>query len=537
MQKAYITVGLNKSSIPQALRLCNYLVILISFPVLYSVLMTIMLTLFAGAVVLELVTYAVRSLPRIRKAAAALSVVGIGLAAGGLFVTRSNVFTGLIALLSLYRMFNMVRIVQERMHERYLRHAIVRTGFSLVVMQAIFFACWAAWQTWHTTGVTTWLIVTAAEAAIATVFLMSVIRTLRRTAWPATGTAYSDKELPTVTVAIPARNETEDLQHCLESVLANDYPKLEVLVLDDCSQTKRTPQIIKAFAHDGVRFIQGEIPSDTWLPKNQAYDRLVSQASGEYILFCGVDMLFRPDSIRQAITVMLDRQKQMLCIFPARPKEMYGRLSLIQAMRYWWELVPPRRSFNRPPVLSSCWIINRNALRKAGGFKAVARAIVPEAHFARVLTASDGYSFVRSGKSGGFTSTKPIQEQRNTAIRMRYPQLHKRPEQVALFTLLEGLFLILPAVLTIGGFWMPIGPAAHILAAVTLVLLVACYLCLVLSTHVNTWWFGLIGQPFAAMSDVILLHYSMWKYEFSTVEWKGRNVCIPVMHVVSHLPE
>lgn len=496
-----------------------------------------MLILFAGAVVLELLTYAVRGLPHVRKVAAAIAIVGGGLAAGGLFVTRANVFTCLIALFSVYRMFNMVRVVQARMHERYLRHAIVRTGFVLLTVQVVLFGCWAAWQTWHTTGTTTWLIVTAAQAIIAAGLLISVVRTLKRTAWPATGTAYSDNELPTVTVAIPARNETEDLQHCLESVLANDYPKLEVLVLDDCSQTKRTPQIIKAFAHDGVRFIQGEIPSDTWLPKNQAYDRLVSQASGAYILFCGVDIRFTPDSIRQAITVMLDRQKQMLCIFPGRPKEVYGKSALIQAMRYWWELVPPRRSFNRPPVLSSCWVINRDALRKAGGFKAVARAIVPEAHFARMLTVNDGYSFMRSGKSGGFTSNKPIQEQRDTAIRMRYPQLHKRPEQVALFTLLAGLFLLLPAVLAIGGFWLPVGTGAHILAAIAFALLITCYECLVLSTHVNTWWFGLVGQPFAAISDIILLHYSMWKYEFSTVEWKGRNVCIPVMHVVSHLSE
>jgi hypothetical protein len=144
---------------------------------------------------------------------------------------------------------------------------------------------------------------------------------------------------------------------------------------------------------------------------------------------------------------------------------------------------------------------------------------------------------LRSGRSGGIESIKQAQEQRDTAIRMRYPQLHKRPEQVALLSLLECLFLVMPFVLAVGGFWLPIGGGAQLVAAIAVLFLVVVYECLVTSTHVNSWWFGLVGQPFAALSDVVLLHHSMWKYEFSTVDWKGRNVCIPVMHVVSHLPD
>jgi hypothetical protein len=43
--------------------------------------------------------------------------------------------------------------------------------------------------------------------------------------------------------------------------------------------------------------------------------------------------------------------------------------------------------------------------------------------------------------------------------------------------------------------------------------------------------------PCAVLADIGLLHYSMWKYEFSEVLWKGRNVCVPVMHVYAHLPK
>jgi hypothetical protein len=182
-------------------------------------------------------------------------------------------------------------------------------------------------------------------------------------------------------------------------------------------------------------------------------------------------------------------------------------------------------------------VISKKALHDAGGFAGVKRAIVPEAHFARSTSAHDGYSFLRSTDGLGIESNKSVSEQRQTAIRMRYPQVHRRPGQVAIATLWETTFLLLPFVLAIGGPWLPIGMVAHAASIVACVLLIATYEASVLATKVNTWWFGLIAQPLTVLVDIALLHYSMWRYEFSTVDWKGRNVCVPVMHVVPNLPK
>jgi len=494
-----------------------------------------MLILLVSAAALELLVHVSGKFPRLRSVLAALSLAATAGIAAALVAWECNVFTVLLVLLSGYRIFNMIRVLERRMHDRYLRNATRSTSLTLLGMQIVITGAWLAWNTWHTTGRTTWGVIAGLELLAASVFLYSTIRTMRRTTWPTEHTNYSDDELPSVTIAIPARNETEDLQQCLQSIIASDYPKLEVIVLDDCSQTKRTPEIIREFAHDGVRFIQGQEPEETWLPKNQAYARLAQEASGAYVVFCGVDVRFSQDSIRALVATMLDRKKQMVSILPKRRQEAYGQVSLIQAMRYWWELVPPRRAFQRPPVLSSCWVISRDALKKHGGFASVARSIVPEAHFARQLAPTDEYSFLRSD-GVGIESVKSVGDQRNTAIRMRYPQMHRRPEQVALTSLWELLFLILPFVLAIGGFWLDIGTAAHVAAAGASIMLVASYEIAVVGTRVNTWWFGLIGQPFAASADIVLLHFSMWKYELSTVEWKGRNVCVPVMHVTPYLP-
>ena len=68
--------------------------------------------------------------------------------------------------------------------------------------------------------------------------------------------AIESQDLPTVSVCISARNETHAMTQCLERIVASDYPKLEVIVLDDGSRDN-TSLLIKSFAHAGVRFIEG----------------------------------------------------------------------------------------------------------------------------------------------------------------------------------------------------------------------------------------------------------------------------------------
>src|SRR5690606_25377755 len=152
--------------------------------------------------------------------------------------------------------------------------------------------------------------------------------------------------------------------------------------------------------------------------------------------------------------------------------------------RYLWELAPPRRLFRRPPVLSTCWIARRDDLARAGGFVAVARSIVPEAHFAKYFARhDDAYSFMRGNSRLGIESVKPAREQHETAIRTRYPQLRRRPENVFLIGQAYGFFVFMPFVLAVVGFWISIGAAAHIMAAAAAVLNTVVYLRIATATR------------------------------------------------------
>lgn len=499
--------------------------------------MKLMVVLFGVSVLLELLLHTLPFLWTIRRAVAVIAaVVALG-SATALCVLYPTALMGVLVVASLYRGFNAIRIIKERMHDRYLRQATRRTSWSIIGVQIAVLISWWLWYQAPADRQTLWLSLSLLQVLVAAVLLASIVRRINRT-HPIIDTKhhYSDAMLPSVTVAIPARNETQDLQECLESLVASDYPKLEIIVLDDCSQNKHTPEIIRSFAHDGVRFIRGDEPRPTWLAKNQAYDRLAQEASGQYVLFCGVDIRFAPDSLRKLVSMMLAKEKRMISILP-HLQQTERRMPILQAMRYWWELVPPRRLFGRPPVLSSCWMIERKALQQVGGFAAVTRAIVPEAYFAKAMVRDDRYSFMRSNTVLGIDSVKQTVEQYDTAIRTRYPQLHRRPEQVFMTTIAEGLFLVVPFGMALAGWWLPITGLTHLCAVLASILLVASYECMARASQLDHWRYGLVVLPIMVIADIIVIHESMWRYEFSEVVWKDRNVCIPVMHTTPHLPK
>ncbi len=359
-------------------------------------------------------------------------------------------------------------------------------------------------------------------------FAFGAFTNLRNTR-PHTGAPLSDKELPTVTIAIPARNETDSLAACLESALASDYPKLEILVLDDCSQDK-TAEVIKSFAHDGVRFVLGQPAPEEWLAKNYSYKQLLDESAGEFVLFMGVDIRLHTTSVRSLVQAMIQDKQSMVSVLPKRTKIGLAA-AFVQPMRYWWELVIPTGVKKWPPVLSSCWMVNREIAVKDGGFDAVKRAILPERHFARDL--GTGYAFVRTSQDSLITTHKDFKSQWSTAIRTRYPQLHRKPELVALQTVSFVLFMLAPFVVVFF--------AANALIAVAcllaVALLTASHVAITAITNREALWLAPFNIFFAVILDIIALNVSMYLYEFSEVLWKGRNVCVPVMRVVPKLPK
>jgi chlorobactene glucosyltransferase len=496
----------------------------------YHIVMVLAFILLALSTCIELMLWFVAD-KRARQAIAIATVVLVAGGAGGIFGGHPTIGSGLLLIVGLYRIFNLLRVMTARLQADQLFFITRMTSGWLLGLQIVAILLVAV--SFHV--LITGLMILALLSVVS--LLLSFHRQLRTTTPPTLLDSFADRDLPTLSVLIPARNETDDLEACLDSLVANTYPKLEILVLDDCSQVARTPEIIRGYAHDGVTFIAGKMPPEHWLAKNYAYEQLVKKANGEILLFCGVDTRFTSDSLRAIVETMVAKQKTMMSLLPENVVSPSLMSSLIQPARYGWEMLPPRRRLNRPPVLSTCWLITKDAYEAAGTMKAVTRSISPESHFARyTLAHHDGYSFLQSTKQLGLTSVKSVAEQRATAIRTRYPQLHRRPELVLILSVTELLVNVLPYGVLIGSLVARSWPLV-VLSFLT------CALLTVMETRLLTLAYrryllrSLWQLPVLAVLNVALLNYSMRQYEFSDVIWKDRNVCVPIMRVIPGLPK
>lgn len=110
------------------------------------------------------------------------------------------------------------------------------------------------------------------------------------------------RHVPGVTVVIPARNEERNLQQALQSVLALDYPDLEIVVINDRS-TDGTGHILARMAEGDPRVtvLTGEDPPTGWLGKPYALHTGAQRARGEFILFTDADIVFHPLALRKAM--------------------------------------------------------------------------------------------------------------------------------------------------------------------------------------------------------------------------------------------
>ncbi len=111
-----------------------------------------------------------------------------------------------------------------------------------------------------------------------------------------------DHPFPTVSIVIPARNEERNLEQALESVLALDYPDLEIIVVNDRS-TDGTGEILEKMAKRDPRLTVVPIASlpAGWIGKPYALHMGAQHAQGEFILFTDADIVFHPFALRKAM--------------------------------------------------------------------------------------------------------------------------------------------------------------------------------------------------------------------------------------------
>ena len=126
-------------------------------------------------------------------------------------------------------------------------------------------------------------------------------------------------DAPMVSILVPARNEARNIAACAGSLLAQDYPNFELLVLDDHSEDA-TAEIARGLgvseSGERARLIRGEALPPGWCGKNWACHQLARAARGEFLFFTDADTAHAPGTVSAAIAYARKHRADLVSAWP-----------------------------------------------------------------------------------------------------------------------------------------------------------------------------------------------------------------------------
>lgn len=151
-----------------------------------------------------------------------------------------------------------------------------------------------------------------------------------------------------ISVCIPARNEAKVIKRCVESILNQDYPYLEVLVLDDHS-TDETNSILQQLSneHPNLTILDGAAKPDDWLGKPWACHQLSEAATGDVLVFIDADVWLERNALTKASSQF--NQFDAITVWPQQIVESYWERQIIPHIYYALYTLLPAKYVERDP--------------------------------------------------------------------------------------------------------------------------------------------------------------------------------------------
>ncbi|MFT4975016.1 MAG: chlorobactene glucosyltransferase, partial [Myxococcota bacterium] len=199
------------------------------------------------------------------------------------------------------------------------------------------------------------------------------------------------EEGPWLSVCIPARNESANIEAAVRAALQIRWPSLEVIVVDDRSEDG-TGALARA-AGEGdprLRVIEGAEPQPGWAGKPWACARAAGEARGELLLFLDADVCVHPDAPRALVKVLDEDGLGMLSVFGTWELVTFWERALVPAVGWLIRGAVDLDHINdagRPEAFANGQLIlfDRKPYEKIGGHAAVRDQILEDVRIAEAV--------------------------------------------------------------------------------------------------------------------------------------------------------
>jgi chlorobactene glucosyltransferase len=200
-------------------------------------------------------------------------------------------------------------------------------------------------------------------------------------------------EAARIAIIVPARDEHTNIGACLQSLVAQDYPRLAIVVVDDHSGDD-TAAIARRFAARDRRVVVLASPPlpPGWTGKVNAClagARAVADAA-DWLCFLDADMRAEPQLIASAVAAATRDSIDLLTLAPRQELETFAERLILPCGLYLLSFTQDLVKVQAPDsddaaATGQFMLIRRTAYEDVGGHGAVSRSIVEDVDLARLM--------------------------------------------------------------------------------------------------------------------------------------------------------
>ncbi len=346
---------------------------------------------------------------------------------------------------------------------------------------------------------------------------------------------------PLVSVLVPARNEVLNIEACVRSLLLQDYPRYELIVLDDHSEDATASIVEKLIAQVRnprvtARMLRGEPLPEGWTGKNWACHQLSEAAAGEFLLFTDADTIHAPGMVSAAVDYANRHGASLVSAWPRLLTGTLGEKLIVPVIlligagfcpiwlqRLWQRnprMIEPRMTRNIGAANGQFMFFTRAAYEQIGGHAAVRAHVAEDVTLGREVSArmTEGMRLFNCD-SLAFTTCRMYRSLGETWEGFTKNIRAVFDEQRVLFWVfgvLQALCLFAPCVFI---FTAP----AQVWKLVAMQVAVLYIIRLVLTLRFRTSWVGALLHPIGVLL-MLMIAVNSWRRSFGAgVMWKGRT--------------
>ena len=214
-----------------------------------------------------------------------------------------------------------------------------------------------------------------------------------------------DGRYPRVSILVAARNEATKLPAALTSLLEQDYPNYEVIMVNDRSQDE-TPQILDEFdqRHDHLKVTHLSKLPPGWLGKPHALTQAYRRATGEWLLFTDADVHFAADLLKRSLSLALAQGWDHVTLLPFGELEGFWEKT---AITYWvgtfalglkpWRVSDPKAKEH--VGVGAFQLVRRSTYEEIGTHQYLAMEVVEDVKLGKLVKLSGFCSGVALGEN------------------------------------------------------------------------------------------------------------------------------------------